>query len=134
MDGLTETVMTPSLPTRSIARAMSCPISVSPLAEIVPTCSMKPHTELHAFHWLASAMMIDSKLSGLWGAARAADIHCARQWCGPMLGSRLAQWKDMPLPSCTMHAGAPGHQACTLPDHRLLNVCMKAFIIHAYMV
>ncbi len=35
---LTATVMTPSLPTRSIARAMSCPISVSPLAEMVPTC------------------------------------------------------------------------------------------------
>lgn len=34
----TATVMTPSLPTRSIARAMSWPISVSPLAEIVPTC------------------------------------------------------------------------------------------------
>ena len=30
--------MTPSLPTRSIARAMRSPISRSPLAEIVPTC------------------------------------------------------------------------------------------------
>ena len=33
----TETVMTPSLPTRSMARAMRSPISFSPFAEIVPT-------------------------------------------------------------------------------------------------
>ena len=31
------TVMTPSLPTRSIARAISFPISSSPFAEMVPT-------------------------------------------------------------------------------------------------
>ena len=33
----TETVMTPSLPTRSIALAIKSPISFSPLAEMVPT-------------------------------------------------------------------------------------------------
>jgi hypothetical protein len=31
--------MTPSLPTFSMARAMSSPISRSPLAEMVPTCA-----------------------------------------------------------------------------------------------
>ena len=51
MDGLTETVMTPSLPTRSIARAMSCPISVSPLAEIVPTCGTIARSELGLLTW-----------------------------------------------------------------------------------
>lgn len=35
----TATVMTPSLPTFSIARAMRSPISRSPLAEMVATCS-----------------------------------------------------------------------------------------------
>src|SRR5690242_3017524 len=34
------TVITPSLPTLSIASAMSLPISWSPLAEIVPTCAI----------------------------------------------------------------------------------------------
>ena len=34
------TVMTPSLPTFSIASARKRPISVSPLAEIVPTCAI----------------------------------------------------------------------------------------------
>mmetsp|Transcript_14445 Transcript_14445/g.47426 ORF Transcript_14445/g.47426 Transcript_14445/m.47426 type:complete len:329 (+) Transcript_14445:629-1615(+) len=35
-----DTVMTPSLPTFSIARAMSSPISRSPFAEMVPTCAI----------------------------------------------------------------------------------------------
>ena len=35
---LTDTVMTPSLPTFSMALAMSSPISRSPLAEMVATC------------------------------------------------------------------------------------------------
>ena len=40
------TVMTPSLPTRSIARAMSFPISSSPFAEMVPTCGCSESASL----------------------------------------------------------------------------------------
>mmetsp|Transcript_3507 Transcript_3507/g.11748 ORF Transcript_3507/g.11748 Transcript_3507/m.11748 type:complete len:238 (-) Transcript_3507:67-780(-) len=40
------TVMTPSLPTFSIARAMRSPISRSPLAEIVPTCAISSVVEI----------------------------------------------------------------------------------------
>jgi hypothetical protein len=38
---LTEIVMTPSLPTFSIALAISSPISLSPFADIVPTLLQK---------------------------------------------------------------------------------------------
>jgi hypothetical protein len=40
---LTEIVMTPSLPTFSIALAISSPISLSPFADIVPTLLQKHH-------------------------------------------------------------------------------------------
>ena len=38
---LTATVITPSFPTFSMALAIKSPISLSPLAEIVPTCAKK---------------------------------------------------------------------------------------------
>src|ERR1043166_8802256 len=49
------TVMTPSLPTFSIASAMILPIVSSPLAEIVPTCAiMLPLTSRFSFLMLST--------------------------------------------------------------------------------
>jgi hypothetical protein len=43
---VTCTVITPSLPTFSIALAMISPISTSPLAEIVATCPISSFVEI----------------------------------------------------------------------------------------
>ena len=45
-DLASSTVITPSLPTRCIASAMSSPIWVSPLAEMVPTCATSAEVEI----------------------------------------------------------------------------------------
>ena len=56
------TVMTPSLPTFSMASAMIVPIAWSPLAEIMPTCAtMLPDTGLDIF--LISSTMTVTALS-----------------------------------------------------------------------
>mmetsp|Transcript_10690 Transcript_10690/g.38706 ORF Transcript_10690/g.38706 Transcript_10690/m.38706 type:complete len:207 (-) Transcript_10690:285-905(-) len=49
-----ETVMTPSLPTFSIARAIRSPISRSPLADIVPTCAISSVVEMSLAAFLSS--------------------------------------------------------------------------------
>ncbi len=50
------TVMTPSLPTFSIASAMSLPISASLFAEIVPTCAISFLPEVGTLIFLSSSI------------------------------------------------------------------------------
>mmetsp|Transcript_3352 Transcript_3352/g.15497 ORF Transcript_3352/g.15497 Transcript_3352/m.15497 type:complete len:385 (-) Transcript_3352:353-1507(-) len=54
------TVMTPSLPTFSMARAMRSPISRSPLAEMVPTCAISSVVEMSLALLLSSATTLST--------------------------------------------------------------------------
>ena len=70
------TVMTPSLPTFSIASARSLPISWSPLALMVPTCAISFASLVCLAAFLRCSMMASTALSmprlisiGLWPAA-----------------------------------------------------------------
>lgn len=47
---ITFTVITPSLPTFFMASAIKSPMALSPLAEIVATCSIKQYPRLNVIH------------------------------------------------------------------------------------
>ena len=70
------TVMTPSLPTFSIASAMMLPMVVSPFAEMVPTWAISLWSFVGFESFFSSATMASTALSmprlrsiGLWPAA-----------------------------------------------------------------
>ncbi len=76
IDLASSTVMTPSLPTFSIASAMMSPMTVSPLALIVPTCAISVlplvgfDCSLRFSTILATAASMPRLMSiGLWPAA-----------------------------------------------------------------
>mmetsp|Transcript_8289 Transcript_8289/g.22469 ORF Transcript_8289/g.22469 Transcript_8289/m.22469 type:complete len:282 (-) Transcript_8289:161-1006(-) len=56
-------VMTPSFPTRSMASEMSCPISVSALAEMVPTCVI---SSLEVIGRLISSRLLVTLVTAIW--------------------------------------------------------------------
>ena len=73
---LSSTVMTPSLPTFCIASASLAPISLSPLALIVPTCSISFGSFVCFASFLSDSTTASTALSmprlisiGLWPAA-----------------------------------------------------------------
>ena len=81
------TVMTPSLPTRSMARAMRSPISASPLAEMVPTCAISAVVEMGfaaAFRaettWSTATWMPRRRSIGFMPAAT--DLTPSFKWRG----------------------------------------------------
>ena len=57
------TVMTPSLPTFCIASAIILPISVSPLAEIVPTCAVSACVVIFLLRFFSSSTSAATALS-----------------------------------------------------------------------
>ena len=83
------TVMTPSLPTRSMASAIILPISSSPFAEMVPTCATSSDVEIFCERDTSDATTASTAMSmprfksiGFMPEATAFDpscaIHCAR--------------------------------------------------------